>query len=141
MALQCVGAILGGSIFGNCCSPIADTTIITALSTGCDLQAHTRTVLPYMLAPGLSAFLFGSVPVAMGWYPSAVGILLSAAMLVLFLFLVGRKPGTDAPAPIWGLLARAGLLRAGASSADGDPRSSEAVADEPLLAATRAHGA
>jgi Na+/H+ antiporter NhaC len=71
MALQCVGAILGGSIFGNCCSPIADTTIITALSTGCDLQSHTRTVLPYMLAPAVSAFLFGSLPVAFGWYPSA----------------------------------------------------------------------
>ena len=71
---------------------------------------------------------------------AAVGILLSAAMLVVFLFLVGRKPGTDAPAPLWGLLAKSGLLRAGAS-ADGDPRSSEAVADEPLLAATRAHGA
>lgn len=50
----CFGAVLGGAVFGDQCSPISDTTILSAMFTGCDLMDHVRTQLPLsLLASGL----------------------------------------------------------------------------------------
>jgi Na+/H+ antiporter NhaC len=52
----CFGAVTGGSVFGDQCSPISDTTILSSLSTGCDLMDHVLTQLPMALgAAGLAA--------------------------------------------------------------------------------------
>ena len=40
------GAILGGAVFGDQCSPISDTTILSALACGSDLMDHVTTQLP-----------------------------------------------------------------------------------------------
>ncbi len=54
-----VGAVLGGSIFGDHCSPISDTTIVASLAAGSDHIDHVNTQLPYALTIALiSAFLF-----------------------------------------------------------------------------------
>ena len=47
-----LAAILGGSIFGDHCSPISDTTIVSSLAAGCDHLEHVKTQLPYALAAG-----------------------------------------------------------------------------------------
>lgn len=47
--LVCFGAVLGGSVFGDQCSPISDTTILSSMFTGCDLLDHVRTQLPLAL--------------------------------------------------------------------------------------------
>lgn len=46
----CFGAVLGGSVFGDQCSPISDTTILSSIFTGCDMMDHVRTQLPLALA-------------------------------------------------------------------------------------------
>ena len=46
----CFGAVLGGAVFGDQCSPISDTTILSSMFTGCDLMHHVRTQLPLALA-------------------------------------------------------------------------------------------
>jgi Na+/H+ antiporter NhaC len=46
----CFGAVLGGSVFGDQCSPISDTTILSAMFTGCDLMDHVTTQLPLALS-------------------------------------------------------------------------------------------
>ncbi|WP_100642784.1 Na+/H+ antiporter NhaC family protein [Alteromonas facilis] len=54
-----LGAILGGGIFGDHCSPISDTTAVSSIAAGCDLLTHVRTQLPYALfAGGLSIAAF-----------------------------------------------------------------------------------
>ncbi len=40
------GAMLGGAIFGDQCSPVSDTTILSSLFSGCDLMDHVRSQLP-----------------------------------------------------------------------------------------------
>jgi tetracycline resistance efflux pump len=45
-----VAAALGGGIFGDHCSPISDTTVVSALAAGCDVLDHVWTQLPYALA-------------------------------------------------------------------------------------------
>ena len=52
----CFGAVLGGAVFGDQCSPISDTTILSSMFTGCDLMDHVTTQLPMALAAaGLGA--------------------------------------------------------------------------------------
>lgn len=52
----CFGAVLGGAVFGDQCSPISDTTILSSMFTGCDLMDHVTTQLPLaLLAAGLGA--------------------------------------------------------------------------------------
>ncbi len=52
-----LAAILGGGIFGDHCSPISDTTAVSAMASGCDLLEHVRTQLPYALVAGAIAML------------------------------------------------------------------------------------
>jgi len=47
-----LAAILGGGVFGDHCSPISDTSAVSALASGCDLLEHVRTQLPYALFTG-----------------------------------------------------------------------------------------
>lgn len=57
--LLCFGAILGGSVFGDQCSPISDTTILSSLACGSDLMDHVNTQLPLaMIAATVSATLY-----------------------------------------------------------------------------------
>lgn len=57
--LLCFGAIMGGAVFGDQCSPISDTTILSSLACGTDLMDHVNTQLPLaMIAAGLSAVLY-----------------------------------------------------------------------------------
>ncbi len=52
----CFGAVLGGAVFGDQCSPISDTTILSSMFTGCDLMDHVRSQMPLALAAaGLGA--------------------------------------------------------------------------------------
>ena len=51
-----LAAILGGGVFGDHCSPISDTTAVSAIASGCDLLEHVRTQLPYALVGGVIAF-------------------------------------------------------------------------------------
>jgi len=46
----CFGAVLGGAVFGDQCSPISDTTILSSMFTGSDLMDHVRTQLPLAVA-------------------------------------------------------------------------------------------
>jgi Na+/H+ antiporter NhaC len=47
--LLTIGAVISGGIFGDHCSPLSDTTILSSMSAGTDLYSHVRTQLPYAL--------------------------------------------------------------------------------------------
>ncbi|MEN8303548.1 MAG: Na+/H+ antiporter NhaC family protein [Campylobacterota bacterium] len=52
-----IGAVISGGVFGDHCSPISDTTIISSLATDCEVVEHVRTQLPYALISGVVALL------------------------------------------------------------------------------------
>ena len=55
----CFGAVIGGAVYGDNCSPISDTTILSSVATGCDLMDHVYTQLPMAtLAASLAAILY-----------------------------------------------------------------------------------
>lgn len=51
------GAMFGGSIFGDHCSPISDTSIMTCSTTGCDIIDHVKTQAPYCIAIAAISFI------------------------------------------------------------------------------------
>ena len=55
-------AILAGAIYGDHISPISDTTILTSAGTGCSVQSHFITQLPYASISAICAFIsFGII--------------------------------------------------------------------------------
>jgi Na+/H+ antiporter NhaC len=55
--MLCFATVLNGSVFGDQCSPISDTTILSAMTTGCDLMDHVKS----QLAPAVLAASFAGV--------------------------------------------------------------------------------
>ncbi|MCW9065558.1 MAG: Na+/H+ antiporter NhaC family protein, partial [Ignavibacteriaceae bacterium] len=45
-----IAAVLSGSVFGDHCSPISDTTVISSMASACDHIDHVRTQLPYAIS-------------------------------------------------------------------------------------------
>ena len=55
----CFATVLNGSVYGDQCSPISDTTILSSMTTGCDLTDHVKTqIVPASYAAGLAAILW-----------------------------------------------------------------------------------
>jgi len=52
-----IAAVLGGGVFGDHCSPISDTTCVSAIASGCDLLEHVKTQLPYATFGGVLALI------------------------------------------------------------------------------------
>ena len=72
-----ISAILAGAVWGDHCSPISDTTILSSLASGCDHIEHVRTQLPYAITVGGVAILFGSLMTALGspwWLGMSIGL-------------------------------------------------------------------
>jgi Na+/H+ antiporter NhaC len=101
LMLLSIGAVLEGSIFGDHCSPISDTTVLSSIGSRCPLMAHVTTQLPYALLAMAAATLAGYVP--MLWFgPGAWPVSMAAGLLLMagFLLLVGRDATIrQAPTP------------------------------------------
>ena len=52
-----IAAVVSGGVFGDHCSPISDTTIISAMAADCETIEHVRTQLPYALFSGAISFV------------------------------------------------------------------------------------
>ncbi|MEJ8568184.1 Na+/H+ antiporter NhaC family protein [Elongatibacter sediminis] len=94
-----VAAVLAGSVWGDHCSPISDTTILSSMASGCDHIEHVRTQLPYALTVGATAIVLCSLPVAYG-LPWWLGVLVSVGVLYATLRAFGRlvePAGTPLP--------------------------------------------
>jgi len=53
-----IAAVLSGSVFGDHCSPISDTTIVSSMASACDHIDHVRTQIPYALSIAAIATFF-----------------------------------------------------------------------------------
>lgn len=97
--LGTIGGVLAGAIFGDHCSPISDTTVLSSQSSGCDHVAHVWTQLPYALAVGGVSILCGTLPIGLG-APVWALLPLGVAAMVVVLLVFGRRPNEeDAPSP------------------------------------------
>jgi Na+/H+ antiporter NhaC len=80
-----IAAVLSGAIFGDHCSPISDTTIMSSLSAGCDHIHHVWSQIPYALTTGIIAALVGYLPAGYGYkWPELYLFAIFLMFLVLF---------------------------------------------------------
>ncbi len=86
-----VGAILTGAIFGDHCSPISDTTVMSSMASAVDHMDHVWTQMPYAASIGLIALLTGYLPSGYGVNPYLAN-LAGAGAILAFLFVFGRDP-------------------------------------------------
>lgn len=85
-----LAAILGGSVFGDHCSPVSDTTILSSVSAQCDLYAHSSTQMPYALLGAFLSIFCGTLPIAFGISHGYV-LFTGIAIILLFFKIVGRE--------------------------------------------------
>ncbi|MEY3212210.1 MAG: hypothetical protein RIT28_2691 [Pseudomonadota bacterium] len=81
------GAVLSGACWGDHCSPISDTTVLSSVGTRCDLMAHVRTQMPYAIVVGVISVVFGTLPAGYGvspWLLLPLGAVACAVTLRLF---------------------------------------------------------
>ncbi len=88
-----IAAVLAGAVWGDHCSPISDTTILSSMASGCDHVAHVRTQLPYAGLAGVVALLFGVLPSGFGM-PWWLSMALAAVTIVLLMRRFARVPAT-----------------------------------------------
>ncbi|MFT7618588.1 MAG: Na+/H+ antiporter NhaC, partial [Planctomycetota bacterium] len=85
-----VGAVLAGAVFGDHCSPISDTTIMSSMASGADHVDHVRTQMPYALTVAGIALVFGYLPAGFG-VSSYILLPLGLAAVFAVLMIFGRK--------------------------------------------------
>ena len=90
----CTSGVLTGAIFGDHCSPISDTTILSSMGTSCNHIDHVQTQIYYAIFVALVAIFVGYIPAGLGvpWY-----VLIPAGVVVMFIGLriIGEKVDFD----------------------------------------------
>lgn len=88
--IVCTSGVLTGAIFGDHCSPISDTTILSSMGTSCNHIDHVQTQIYYAIFVALVAIFIGYIPAGLGipWY-----ICVPVGIVVMFigLKLLGEK--------------------------------------------------
>ncbi|PIC76373.1 sodium:proton exchanger [Sporosarcina sp. P19] len=88
--LVCIGAVLSGGIFGDHCSPISDTTILSSTGAGADHIDHVKTQFPYALLNAVAAFIGFIVAGITG---SVYTIFLSVAIIIVVALILSKRQG------------------------------------------------
>lgn len=92
LVLATLSAVLSGSIFGDHCSPISDTTIMSSMASGADHMDHVKTQLPYALTGAAFAMISYLI---VGFIESFAGDMLGLAFgfvgIYIFVKMVGKK--------------------------------------------------
>lgn len=91
LIISTIGAVLTGAVFGDHCSPISDTTILSSSGAGADHIAHVRTQIPYALTAAAVAAVLGFIPAGLGMSPW-ISLILGSGLIVLIVRMLGRRP-------------------------------------------------
>lgn len=87
---------LAGAVWGDHCSPISDTTVLSSMASGCDHIEHVRTQLPYALLVGTVGIAVGTIPSGYG-FPPLLSLIFGVVILIVILRYFGRKVDDASP--------------------------------------------
>lgn len=90
-------AVLTGAIFGDHCSPISDTTILSSMGAGCDHIEHVKTQMPYAIYVASCTILFGYIPAGFG-LPVFIVLPMAIFAVGFGLRFIGKRTDVDDPA-------------------------------------------
>lgn len=86
-----IGAVLEGAIFGDHCSPISDTTVMSSIASASDHIDHVRTQAPYAVLTMGVAMLAGYVPATFFGLSPWIGLIAGVVILALCVRFLGRQ--------------------------------------------------
>ena len=88
--VTCTSGVLTGAIFGDHCSPISDTTILSSMGTSCNHIDHVQTQIYYAIFVAIVSVVFGYIPAGFGvpWY---ICIVLGVIVMFVGLRIIGEK--------------------------------------------------
>ncbi len=92
LMVMSIGAVLEGAIFGDHCSPISVTTVMSSIAAASDHIDHVRTQAPYAIVTMTVAMIVGYLPCALLGLSPFLGLLLGVGVLAALVFLKGRRP-------------------------------------------------
>ena len=92
--IVCTSGVLTGAIFGDHCSPISDTTILSSMGTSCNHIDHVQTQIYYAIFVAIVAIVFGYIPAGFGipWYICGV---MGVIVMFIGLRILGEKVDFD----------------------------------------------
>lgn len=85
-----VSSVLAGATFGDHCSPISDTTILSSMFSGSDHMDHVNTQIPYAIIVGIIGWIMGDIATAYG-FPWWGALIVGTFILWGILRTVGQK--------------------------------------------------
>ena len=87
-------AVLTGAIFGDHCSPISDTTILSSMGAGCNHIDHVNTQMPYAIFISAITIVFGYIPAGLG-VPFYIVLPVAIAASAIGLRFIGKRVDVD----------------------------------------------
>lgn len=90
LMIASIGAVLTGAVFGDHCSPISDTTILSSMASGADHIDHVRTQIPYAVTAAIFASVFGFIPAGYGFSPW-LSLVLGTVGILIFVRIFGKQ--------------------------------------------------
>jgi Na+/H+ antiporter NhaC len=85
-----ISSVLAGCVWGDHCSPISDTTILSSMASGCNHIDHVRTQLPYAIVVGIVCMILGDI-LSSFWLSPYISLAIIFAVLIGIVFLFGKK--------------------------------------------------
>lgn len=91
LVIAALSAVLSGSIFGDHCSPISDTTIMSSMASGSDHLDHVKTQVPYALTGAGIAFIC-YLMTGLLHIPVVIALVVGLALVWAVVQFFGKKP-------------------------------------------------
>lgn len=92
-----IGAVFTGAVFGDHCSPISDTTIMSSMASASDHIDHVKTQIPYALTVAVIAVVVGYLPAALIGINPAISLIVGLAACYGVIRFVGQEVEEDVP--------------------------------------------
>lgn len=90
-----IGAVFTGAVFGDHCSPISDTTIMSSMASASDHIDHVKTQIPYSLTVAIIALIVGYLPAAIFGINPAISLISGLILAFLVVRFYGKKVETE----------------------------------------------
>ena len=92
--IVCTSGVLTGAIFGDHCSPISDTTILSSMGTSCNHIDHVSTQIYYAIFVACVAIFIGYIPAGLG-VPFYISLPIGIVVMYVGLKILGEKVDFD----------------------------------------------
>jgi len=89
-----IGAVFTGAVFGDHCSPISDTTIMSSMASAWDHIDHVKTQIPYSITCAIIALIVGYLPAAIFGINPIISLVLGYALAYLIIKFYGKEVET-----------------------------------------------